>query len=274
MEEAGVPIGSEAGVGYFLAENYNLPPVMFTNEEATALLFGSKFIEQMSDEVTKCSFESALFKIKSVLKNSEKDYLENLDEHITVFTYSNSDDTKKLSFLSEIRKAIVAKKRLKIEYHTQYSDEVSKREIIPIGLTHYGISWHLIAFCQKRKDYRDFRIDRIKKLITLDVPFDKSKYLSLEQYLEKMKSQKDLPEIVLVSKKESLRFIKDSKYWYGYTHEDDIDENFVRMYFRNADLFGFSRWVILGGSNVKVEAPEELKQMVLEFAHELKEHLL
>ena len=74
--------------------------------------------------------------------------------------------------------------------------------------------------------------------------------------------------------KENLRFIKDSKHWYGYFHEEDIDENYVRMYFRNSDLYGFSRWVILGGKNVRVEKPKELADMVLEFAKELKDHVL
>ena len=48
LEEAGVHIGAEAGIGYFL-ENYHLPPVMFTTEEASALMLGAKLIEKMSD---------------------------------------------------------------------------------------------------------------------------------------------------------------------------------------------------------------------------------
>ena len=60
LEEAGVPIGAEAGVGYFL-ENYHLPPVMFTNAEASALVFGGKFIEKMADSSLQEPFTSALF---------------------------------------------------------------------------------------------------------------------------------------------------------------------------------------------------------------------
>lgn len=77
LEEAGVPIGAEAGIGYFL-EDYHLPPVMFSNEEASALLFGAKLVSKMADELLHESFESALYKIKSVLKRSEKEHLEDL----------------------------------------------------------------------------------------------------------------------------------------------------------------------------------------------------
>ena len=49
LEDAGVPIGSEPGLGYFLAPGYHLPPVMFTNKEARALLLGGKLVEKFSD---------------------------------------------------------------------------------------------------------------------------------------------------------------------------------------------------------------------------------
>ena len=49
LTEAGVPIGSEAGVGYYLADGYRLPPVMFTKEEVTAFLTAEKLIEKFTD---------------------------------------------------------------------------------------------------------------------------------------------------------------------------------------------------------------------------------
>jgi predicted DNA-binding transcriptional regulator YafY len=274
LEEAGVPIGSEAGIGYFLADNYNLPPVMFTNEEATALLIGSKFTEQMSDDNTRRSFESAMYKIKAVLRGSEKDYLEKLSDHISVFSYSDSDTFKRMSYLSEIRKAIVTEKLIEIKYHAQYSDEITNRKVVPIGLTHYGVQWHLIAFCMKRDDYRDFRIDRIKSLKISEGSFDKDRYLNLEEYAEKIRSTMELHDISLLIRKESLRFIKDTRHWYGFTKQEEHNDTHMRLHFKNSDLKGFSRWVILAGKNIKVEQPKELADMVRSFAEELKMHLL
>ncbi len=50
LEEAGVPVAGEAGIGYRLMEGYKLPPVMFTQDEASALLTAAKLMQSMSDE--------------------------------------------------------------------------------------------------------------------------------------------------------------------------------------------------------------------------------
>src|SRR6187551_425409 len=73
LMEAGVPIGSEAGKGYFIVDGYHLPPVMFTQEEGSAMLFAGKLVEKMTDKSIRKEFESALLKIKAVLNESEKD---------------------------------------------------------------------------------------------------------------------------------------------------------------------------------------------------------
>jgi len=85
LEEAGVPIIGEAGVGYSLMDGYRLPPVMFTTEEATAFLTAEKFIQKFTDASTVKNYTSAMYKIRSVLRTPEKDLLENMDGYIEVF---------------------------------------------------------------------------------------------------------------------------------------------------------------------------------------------
>jgi len=64
LEEAGVPIGSEAGKGYFLVDGYRLPPVMFTREEAGALLIAEKLVNKLTDRSVKKNFDSAIDKMQ------------------------------------------------------------------------------------------------------------------------------------------------------------------------------------------------------------------
>ena len=71
LEEAGIPIGSEAGKGYFLVELL-LPPVMFTAAEVGALITAGKFLNCHGDESFIKDFDSAMYKIKSILKHGEK----------------------------------------------------------------------------------------------------------------------------------------------------------------------------------------------------------
>src|ERR1700744_2084039 len=92
LEEAGIPLIGEAGVGCSIMDGYRLPPIMFTKEEATVFLTAEKLIEKMTDTLTEESYKSGMSKVKAVLHATEKDYLENMGEHIEVL---NSPDLPK-----------------------------------------------------------------------------------------------------------------------------------------------------------------------------------
>ena len=76
LEEAGIPIMGEAGIGYSIMDGYKLPPIMFTREEAISFLTAEKFIENLTDASTANNYKSALYKIKAILKTTEKVHLE------------------------------------------------------------------------------------------------------------------------------------------------------------------------------------------------------
>ena len=84
LDEAGVPIIGEAGVGYSVMEGYRLPPILFTKEEASALLLGAKFVQRFTDRADRRSFDAAMFKVKAVLRSSDKDFVEQLDSRISL----------------------------------------------------------------------------------------------------------------------------------------------------------------------------------------------
>lgn len=88
LQEAGVPIIGEAGTGYSLMEGYKLPPVMFNADEATALLTAAKLMQSKTDAASSKYYNAALDKIKAVLRWSEKEHLEEIDEHIAVVQHS------------------------------------------------------------------------------------------------------------------------------------------------------------------------------------------
>src|SRR4030095_5461383 len=89
LEEAGVPVIGEAGVGYSIMDGYRLPPVMFTKEEATSFLMAEKILEKYSDSYNSNIYKSALYKIKSVLRTAEKDFLTGIDENIMVLNQTH-----------------------------------------------------------------------------------------------------------------------------------------------------------------------------------------
>ena len=67
-------IVSEAGVGYTIMEGYRLPPVMFTREEAGSFVAAEKLMQKFTDKSLGAYYESAMYKLKSVLRGKEKCY--------------------------------------------------------------------------------------------------------------------------------------------------------------------------------------------------------
>lgn len=271
LEEAGVPIGSEAGVGYFISESYHLPPVRFSNEEASALLIGAKFVERMSDMHTRRAYQSALFKIKSVLNTKEKDDLERLQDNILVFAGRKGDGNDECALLTDVQQAILSRTVLDIEYHAGYTDQVTLRRVEPIGMIFYAGYWHIIGFCQLRNDYRDLRLDRILSLQRMDIPFSITAHISLDEYFERMKSQVGMHRISLRVARGSEIHVKEAKYWYGFTHEEECPDEKVILHFRNSDLRGFASWVMLGGKSIAIVEPNELKEEVKMLVKDLTE---
>jgi predicted DNA-binding transcriptional regulator YafY len=259
LEESGVPVGAEAGIGYFLADNYHLPPIMFSNAEASALMFGAKFIENLSDNNLRTAYESALFKIKSVLRSDEKEYVDVLHKFIEVYSATGISIPSNL-FLSEIQKALVENMKIEISYLAAYSGELSERTLVPITLCFYAMQWHLIAYCELRNCYRDFRLDRIKSLkISLDY-FDRKQYKTAKQYFDNLKNIDEMEKIVIsMFLSDSLK-IAEYKYWYGFTHQYEVDEC-VEMTFLNNDIDGFARWIIYSGIKLTM-LPKNLKEAI------------
>ena len=137
---------------------------MFTKEEATAFLTAEKFVEKLTDASTMANHKSAMYKIRAILKTAEKDMLEGMDSNIEVFKNHEQSNLPANDYIQVILNSIVQKNVLSIEYFAHHSQENTKREIEPVGIFYQDSYWHLIAYCLLRKDYRDFRIDRIKNL--------------------------------------------------------------------------------------------------------------
>ena len=272
LEASGVPIGAEAGVGYFLMENYKLPPVMFTKEEASALLFGEKLVEKLSDDRMKTDFCSALTKIKAILNPEEKDRLEKLNGQISVLHYTSSSGSFNRLFLSEIQQALVTKSVLEIDYQAGYGAPATKRAVEPIGLCNYSRRWHLFAWCRLRSEYRDFRLDRIQNLKILAENYKGKQHISMDEFIRRMNVISDKANISLTIKTERIKLIEESKYWYGFTEEERIDDQTNRLRFANKELRGFAMWLISSGSYAKVEEPAELRLILDQYVSGLIEN--
>lgn len=184
LGELGIPIGFEPKKGYGIVPGYFLPPVAFNTHEASALLLMERFLIGFADASIAQHYSSALNKVKNVLKSHQKDAIEMLDDHIKLQIPARLLNPN-TAYLASIQTAITAKEILKISYKNN-QDELSVRQIEPIGLIFYAFSWHLIAYCHLRLAYRDFKVTAIQHMQALSVPFTIANHIAVNDYMKQL----------------------------------------------------------------------------------------
>lgn len=272
LGEAGVPLGFEKDRGYFIVEGYNIPPVMFTKEEAGALLLAGKLLDRQGDKSLVDQFEQALDKVRAVLKSSQKDYVQELEKYIEVV--SPAIPVEKAfpdMFLTDIKTALINHQILSFEYYANYSDTYSSREVEPLGICHYANHWHLIAYCRMRNGVRDFRTDRITKLAVLDQHFDPSLRDDFKDHIFVRQMQTDVSEVRVHFSKNTARVIGDQRYYYGFIDEKKVDDG-VEMTFMVGECDYFARWLLMFTDSVRILNSEQLENQMQELIDQLASH--
>lgn len=180
LENSGIPIIVEEGKGYTLMQGYQLPPVMFTEEEANALITAEQLINTNKDRSLVEHYNRAITKIKSIFKYSQKEKAELLTERIIFRNPENAKSTS--SYLMTLQTAITTFNLVDINY-CSLQNESTNRTIEPFALYSTQGNWILIAYCRLRNDFRAFRIDLIQNLKVINKHFD-SHNMSLDMYFE------------------------------------------------------------------------------------------
>jgi predicted DNA-binding transcriptional regulator YafY len=275
LEESGVPVIGEAGIGYSIMEGYRLPPIMFTQEEATALLMGVKLTEQFTDELTRRQIDNALFKIKSVLRTPDREHLEKLSDSVVVAALRLPVDEQFNRFLGELQKAIVAALVVHLCYHTPYRDDEQEtyRDIEPIGLCYYGQAWHCFAWCRMRKDYRDFKLTRIKDLRITEDSFCRDQHPSVSDYLQRMARQNDVQEIKVLFDTRVSRYLGQQKYYFGFVSQEPAEDK-IRMTFLTGHPEYMARWLLSFTDMAEAESPDSFKELILKLFGQLQNKLI
>lgn len=272
LENAGIPIGAQAGRGYFLAEGFHLPPIMLTRAEAGALLLGARLVEKFSDMEVNQHFVGALDKIKAVLGDADKDSLNRLDNLITVLRASTSgSEGHGGHWLMDIQSVLSQSRVIGLDYYSGYKEELTTRSVEPLGLCFYGGHWHLLAYCRLRHDYRDFRVDRIRRVSVGNESFDRTRHENLDKLVRHIVMSADLKSARLRFTPKAARQIRDQKYYFGFVRQWQGD-GFVDMEFMVPDYGFLGHWLLSLVDQVTVLSPRNLKQAVAAHVRRLHEH--
>ncbi len=176
---SGVDIEGEAGIGYVIRRGFDFPPLMFSEEEISALTLGARIVESWADKSLATAAQSALSKIETAVPDELKKSLSNtlLFSPLTRITPEIS------SVMAEIRHAADTSRKVCLQYH-RADGKASERIIWPLGLFFWGSVWTIGAWCEKRNDFRVFRLDRIDTLYVLDEKYPDEKDKCLQALIE------------------------------------------------------------------------------------------
>jgi predicted DNA-binding transcriptional regulator YafY len=180
LEQSGVPVLTEEGKGYTLMDGYKIPPVMFTEKQANALILAEQLVLNSKDASFVKDFSEAIDKIKSILKYTTKDKANILLERTRYDQNTNRE--RNSNNLSDLQNALTNYNLVKIEYINKENSE-SIRIIEPFAILN-SENWYLVAFCRLRNEFRFFRPDRIQKLEVLTEKFEPHN-MTLQEYFDK-----------------------------------------------------------------------------------------
>lgn len=270
LENAGIPIVGEAGSGYSLMEGYKLPPVMFTKEEVLSFITAEKLMQKFSHESLGKHYQTAMEKLRSVLRNSDQNLIQRIENQIDVFDYHPKTDDSVKNTVPVVLESIAERRQLSLEYLSA-NEESSVRNIEAVGVFYEFSYWYIMAFCAMRKDFRQFRIDRILKIIKTEIPFSQE-YGKIQDH-RKAASRTSTRVKLLVDKK-IVGHLINSKSYYGLTEEKET-ENGIEMTFETEWIDeGFPRWLISFADFAEILEPEILKAKMKDLVQKVSGKML
>lgn len=174
----GVPIEGEAGVGYALPRSFDLPPLMFTEDEIEALVLGARTVKSWADPGLKDAAERVLSKVEAVLPDALKARI----TESAIFALNFRPEPAIGGFLGLLRQA--QREQRKVHLHYRRADGIESHRVVrPLCLSFTAPMWMLSGWCELRDDFRNFRLDRMDKIELLDETFEHEPGRSLEDFL-------------------------------------------------------------------------------------------
>jgi len=177
---SGVPIEGEAGVGYVLKAGFDLPPLMFKEQEIEALVLGARIVESWADIELAEAASNAISKIEAVIPDRLRGYMAN-----TALLAPSTHHMEPITFdLAEMRRAV----RNALKVHFGYTDvlgQATERTVRPLSLAYFGPIWLLAAWCELRDDFRTFRLDRMDAFTVTVERFRPERGKTLHDFLKR-----------------------------------------------------------------------------------------
>lgn len=263
LNQMGIPLAALPGEGFELVEGYYIPPLMFTENEAVALILGSRLLTQQAAGSLMRSADQALAKITVALPEQVRMRAETLTNIIGFITPSekfNLDDPQLLA----LQKAIQEKRVVHLRYLGYQQNVISEREVEPHRLFYSDGVWYVEGYCRWRKDIRAFRLSRIEKLSLRNETFPRLRR-------GKQKAARTM-DIKIRFNADIVRWVRERQH-YGFQNEEPAVQAGVTMNYQVHDPSEITPWILSWGAAAEVLAPKDLRNSLRETAQKLTDLL-
>ncbi|MBO0777438.1 MAG: YafY family transcriptional regulator [Ktedonobacteraceae bacterium] len=185
LQEMGMPIEGVRGPGggYRLRPGFKLPPLLFTEEEATAVVLGLLGTSWLEIGLSPVAVEGALAKVHRVLPLQGRERLQAISSHL-ILSPHQQDARPDATLLINISEAVQQRQRIAIEYRSHHN-EATRRQVEPYGVAGWKGRWYLIGYCCLRQAFRSFRLDRIQSAQFLKETFERQEDFDCQDYVIK-----------------------------------------------------------------------------------------
>ena len=257
--------------GYFYSDSsYQLPSLWFTEDSIVALSLAVRLASSVPDTEIKQKLCELLKRILNLRDSDGKLCFDDISERISVknIEYSRVDE----EYFHEIVNALFKGKPLTIAYYSPHKDERTVRTILPLHLLQYMGSWHLIAYCTKRKWIRDFMISRIKHLASASEEITLPENLpSIKEYIRKnfgIMQGGEAKEVCLEFSPSVAEWVQE-QVWHPSQKVSFESDGSLIMKFPVADFREIKRKILSYGADVRVVFPEDLAKEIKEEIHRM-----
>jgi len=267
LQDVGIPVEATTGRygGYRLRPGFKLPPLMFTEEEATAImlgLLGSSWLEIGQSSV---AVEGALAKVSRVLPFHAREHLDAMSTHL--FFFSPHQETRPdISLLIGLSEAIGQQQRITIDYRS-FHDQTTHRTVEPYGVVGRDGHWFLVGYCCLRQGYRTFRLDRIQQMEMLAEPFERPEGFDCRAYMaEQYTNAPDRLEIAVEFQAALFTVQQKIPASYGQLSTTATGVLFQAQY---GDIAGMARYLVTLNLPFVIHRPLELREALRQLGEQM-----
>ena len=187
LQEMGIPVEGERGPagGYRLRPGYRLPPLMFTNEEALALVVGLLAAQRLGLVQQRSAVQGALAKLDRVLPDQLRGRVRAVRTSVALGPALSVRGRADATTLLTLGAAAGDGSRVRIRYRAA-AGSVTERLTDPYGIAFQSGAWYLVAWDHLRDEVRTFRLDRVLHCEVTTEGFQRPPDFDVASYVQQM----------------------------------------------------------------------------------------